>query len=49
MKLGRQRQTESIYIYINIYIYIYIYAAVGFMLLWEMHDIDEKSKSNQRN
>ena len=45
MKLGRQRQTESIYIYK----YIYIYAAVGFMLLREMHDIDEKSKSNQRN
>ena len=42
-----ERQTESKYIYI--YIYIYIYAAVGFMLLWEMHDIDEKSKSNQRN
>ena len=45
MKLERQRDRQRV----NIYIYIYIYAAVGFMLLWEMHDIDEKSKSNQRN
>ena len=47
MKLERQRDRQRVNIYI--YIYIYIYAAVGFMLLWEMHDIDEKSKSNQRN